>query len=179
MARNIDEFIGATEHIGIDHAGVTGVPPLASLFSCYVESTANINIATSGSLTPVPFDNTNSTEVIDNGGFHDPAGGNPERLTVPASAGGYYTAGAVGEFAAGGGSKREFCVVQYRPPSTLIRKFRLVVPPVSGDVTTGVVSGFFPDVQDADYFQFEVFQDTGGALNLLHPNIQLWVVKIL
>jgi hypothetical protein len=110
----------------------------------------------SGSVDAVQFDQ----EDFDTNAFHDNSTNNT-RLTVPTGLGGYYAMGGSVDWASNGAGERYFTIRVNG--STEIAQSRIGANP-SAD-TGQVVSSLYALAQ-AEYIEFMVYQNTGGALNV-------------
>lgn len=99
------------------------------------------------------------TEAFDSDAFHDLVTNNG-RLTVPTGKGGYYQLSALIDFAGSvGGSTRG--VRMKKNGTVLVLAF---VPPGANDTT--ITIPYLLNLAATDYVELEVYQDSGGALNL-------------
>lgn len=126
---------------------------------CRVKPTANQSIANSTN-TAVVFD----SEVYDTDAYHNNVTNNT-RMTIPAGKAGYYQMNAMVQYDANATGIRDLMI--HKNGSQLVYTSR------SGQATNLLsmsVSGIFYCAV-ADYFEVIVFQNSGGALNLLNPAV--------
>ncbi len=108
-------------------------------------------------LTTLQF---NGTDVYDTNTYHDPAGANPERLTVPSGKDGYYEATIIVSFASNATGRRRVCVA--KNGSTLLCAS---MQAVNGQDSQMMIT--FPPISlvATDYLTAQASQDSGGALS--------------
>lgn len=121
---------------------------------CRLTHSANQSIANS-TFTTLTFD----TESYDDGGYH--SSGAATRITIPAGRGGKYVVFASGYFASGGGNQRFIRILLNGSSNVLSAQVG-----VSGSITfASTVAGILL-LAVGDYIEAQVFQDSGGALNV-------------
>lgn len=120
-------------------------------------TTQSIN---SGTHTSLVFD----TDDFDNGACHDVAV-NTNRLTVPASQGGVYLIVASCEFAGAAGGVRSIRI--RKNGATVISPMIWAQELNESTIGNGMLVSVFASLSAADYVEVQVFQDTGGAINVI------------
>lgn len=121
-----------------------------------------------GSATAISF----NTELHDLGGGMWVIG-SPTRLTAPIA--GLYLCGAAAEFAANATGNRQVQIMVNGSEN-----HRITIPSVGSGLATRVMAASLVSLAASDFIEFNVFQDSGGSLNLTNGgNMPYgWAVRV-
>jgi hypothetical protein len=148
MARGI--FTASTVITAAAHNDVWDPP------RCFVYNSANISIATSGTVQALTFD----TELEDTGGMHSTSV-NTSRITIPTGGNGWYRFGGCVRFAANATGYREVKIRANGATDLVVQRTQ---NHGGADTCRVAVHGEYPLVA-TDYIELVVTQSSGGALN--------------
>lgn len=135
--------------------------------------TANVSVP-NATFTELAMDTTLAEA---GGNLHNPAS-NPERITIPAGAAGGYVVGGAAFFAANATGRRVIRI-QKNGTVTVVREDKQAVS--TSGASTGILGSTMTYLEEGDYITCQVYQDSGGALNvngLAEYSPQVWVARI-
>lgn len=173
---NLDFLKGALAAIGV--TADSGIQTVDSAVSgCRVYNSANESI-TSGTWTTLTF-NSERFDLHDDAAstFHS-TGANTGRITIPSGRTGYYVIGAHAEFANNTTGRRGIRIV-HSVGSTVVAQHLEEASGGALDQSLGVVTLY--KLQATEYVTAEVFQNSGGALNVLasgNYSPEFWAINV-
>lgn len=133
-----------------------------------VSRSTNFSHTTSGAFENIDFDDADAEDYNVGGGVsHDPAGANPERLTILSALDGRVVdvQAAVQWATVAGATRRQIIIRHFDSADTLLASWASLELNLSGLSHLQAVSGQ-AQVSTGDYFLILARQDSGGALNI-------------